>query len=280
MPRPVRSAGRPRREPPARRRAHPSRARAVVASASTVSARNPTSSASSLAMACLISSVARRDPGLGAPGPDSRSRTPGRRVGAIRGDDGTASSDTVAGAHGCPARHHGASSETRLAQGRPVVVNTKPHCLVAIAASASGRVALAPVSDRFVMPCLSASRAPFFIQGNTISGQGRPRSESRANIESVRNRGRETTPAREDAACPDRRRSLLRTAGIASWATPGRALGPTGPGSADPPNLPGPPATPGTTGSPGGPESCLGGPPRRPEGATGALSGAPCPHRS
>jgi hypothetical protein len=118
-------------------------------SASTVSARRPIWSASSLAMACLISSVARRV------------RLPGRRARASRGThagraserSGTvvsnpsgrllsltpAPSDRPEATHGCPDRHHDTPSGTGLPQGRPVVVNANPHVLVVITTPAPSR---------------------------------------------------------------------------------------------------------------------------------------------
>jgi hypothetical protein len=59
-----------------------------------------------------------------------------------------------------------------LAHGRPVVVNANPHVLFSATAPAPGGAPRSIVADRVVMFRMSASRTSFFIQGNTISGQG------------------------------------------------------------------------------------------------------------
>jgi len=154
--------------------------------------------------------------------PGRRTPTPwGGRCGPASERSGatlSASSDT-AGVLGCPARHHGDWSDTRLAHGRPVVVNTKPHVLVAMTVPASGRVPRAPVSDRLVMHACrhlehrSSSRA-------TQSPTKAPR--RRSLVRSTPPPGAETTRARAIADSP-----------IASMASTGRVPSSPGVGRVD-----------------------------------------------
>ena len=230
---PVRSAGRRRRAPPATPRGSRAGPRGRRRRPRTcVGAQARSASASSLAMAWRISSVARRhavparrDRGRG------RSPPPGWRRRGHRATRANRSSVSVGvgphrGAVGATTRVPGAAprppSATWFCTGRPVVVNANPHVLVVIA-----RPCVAGSLDsasRFLMPWCRHLEGHVFIQVDTMPAK------SRGSSRRPRRSGaapRRPAPIVPGASRPSRR-SRSRTAGRRSRAHPAGQPGTTG----------------------------------------------------